>query len=433
MFVNLFFSSRVLGGSCATAMRRGYVALLVAGTAALTCVSMAESVYADWPVFRGVGGNGVVLDADVPTEFGGDSQKAIAWKVALPGRSVGGPIVVGKKVFTSSAGGVDAKRLTVSCVDTETGKLLWEQAFRATGRTFFYPTSSNAAPTPCSDGKSVFAFYSSNDLICLDVDGNLVWYRGLAYDFPKAGNDIGMSSSPTVAGDAVIVQVECQGESFAMGLDKRTGKTLWKMPRPNEANWASPVTVKLPGGQEAVVLQCRESLMLVEANTGEKIWEMDIPCQSIPSCTVSGANLVVPGNNGVHVLELGDSKVEPKKLWNSNKINPGSGSAVVRNGTLYALNGSVLVSADLLSGEEGWKLRLPDAGQLWATPVIAGSRLYAFTQDGDCFVVNLPDGADGKGEVIARNSLGEAVYGTPAIDGNALYVRSYDHLWKIAK
>jgi outer membrane protein assembly factor BamB len=113
-------------------------------------------------------------------------------------------------------------------------------------------------------------------------------------------------------------------------------------------------------------------------------------------------------------------------------VNPGSGSALAREGVVYALNGSVLVTADLLSGEEGWKLRLPDAGQLWATPVIAGDMLYAFTQDGDCFVVKLPSSKDGKGEVVARNTLGEAVYGTPAISGNALYVRSYDHLWKIA-
>ena len=394
---------------------------------------IAGSANADWPVFRGVGGNGVVADADLPSAFGGEENKSVKWKVKLPGRSVGGPVVIGNKVITNSAGGVDAKRLTVSCVDADSGKILWEQAFRATGRTFFYPTSSNAAPSPCSDGQRVFAFYSSNDLICLDLDGNLVWYRGLAYDFPKAGNDIGMSSSPTIAGGAIVVQVECQGDSFAIGIDRVTGKTLWKMERPKEANWASPVTVQLPGGKEAVALQCSESLMLVEPNTGERIWELDLACQSIPSCTFAGGNLLVPGNNGLTVLDLGDGVGEPKKLWSNNKINPGSGSALTRDGVVYAINGSVLVTADLLSGEEGWKLRLPDAGQLWATPVIAGDSLFAFTQDGDCFVVKLPAGKDGKGEIVSRNTMGEAVYGTPAISDNALYVRSYDHLWKISK
>ncbi len=145
---------------------------------------------------------------------------------------------------------------------------------------------------------------------------------------------------------AVIVQVECQGESFAMGLDRLTGKTLWKLERPNEANWASPVTVQLPGGKEAVVLQCSESLMLVDPNSGDKIWELDLGCQSIPSCTYVGSNLLVPGGKGMTVLDLGDGAGEPKSLWTNNKVNPGSGSALARDGVVYALNGSVLVTAD---------------------------------------------------------------------------------------
>jgi outer membrane protein assembly factor BamB len=80
-----------------------------------------------------------------------------------------------------------------------------------------------------------------------------------------------------------------------------------------------------------------------------------------------------------------------------------------------------------------WNLRLGEAGAIWSTPVIAGERLYVFTQDGDCFVVDVSkDVASKEKRILARNSLGESVYGTPAISGNALYVRSYDHLWKIA-
>ena len=71
--------------------------------------------------------------------------------------------------------------------------------------TIYPPTQRLPQPATVS---ACFAFYSSNDLACMDLDGNLLWYRGLAYDRPKAGNDVGMSSSPVVANGIVVAQVE---------------------------------------------------------------------------------------------------------------------------------------------------------------------------------------------------------------------------------
>ena len=71
----------------------------------------------------------------------------------------------------------------------------------------------------------------------------------------------------------------------------------------------------------------------------------------------------------------------------------------------------------------------PDAVSIWATPVIAGKRLYSFTQDGNCFTVEL-GGAEGK--IVATSKLGESVLGSPSIADNAMFVRSVDALWKIA-
>ena len=68
-------------------------------------------------------------------------------------------------------------------------------------------------------------------------------------------------------------------------------------------------------------------------------------------------------------------------------------------------------------------------GPFWASPVIAGEHLYSFNQDGVSQVVRLGE----KGEIVGENTLGESILGTPAIGGNALFVRSEKHLWKIAK
>ena len=136
-------------------------------------------------------------------------------------------------------------RDTASGVNLQSGKLEWEQTFRATGRPFCHPTSANAAPSPASDGQRIFAFFSSNDLACLSLSGELLWYRGLGYDYPKAGNDVGMASSPVVVDGTVIVKVEAQGDSFAAAIDAETGKNLWRIERPQMSNWASPLVIRV--------------------------------------------------------------------------------------------------------------------------------------------------------------------------------------------
>src|SRR4029079_9015788 len=135
------------------------------------------------------------------------------------------------------------------------GRRRWERQFWATGRTTCHEKISVAAPTPVSDGTHVFALFSSNDLVCLDLDGQLLWLRGLMRDYPNASNNLGLSSSPVVADGTLIVQVETDGAAFAAGIDAMTGVNRWKMERPKRVNWTSPMLLSGKDGQAVVVLQ----------------------------------------------------------------------------------------------------------------------------------------------------------------------------------
>ena len=204
----------------------------------------ATVVRADWKQFRGDDQRNASPDAKVPAEWG---EGEIAWKADLPGRAASSPIVVGDKVIATSASGYRNDRLHVAAFNEATGKQLWHRQFWATGRTLTHPFSSVAANTPASDGKYVYAFFSSNDLACLDLDGNLIWYRGITHDYPTAANDVGMSASPVIVGDVVVVQVENEVNSIAMGLDKATGEELWKVDRPQAMCWTSPGVLEADG------------------------------------------------------------------------------------------------------------------------------------------------------------------------------------------
>ena len=381
---------------------------------------------ADWLQFRGNGNKSVSTGDPPPVSF--SATENVAWKAPLPGRGVSGPVIVGKKIFVTASSGAKQDRLHVLCFDTATGKPAWERQFWATGRTLCHPTSAVAANTPASDGKRIFAFYSSNDLICLDLEGNLLWYRGLTFDYPNAANDVGLASSPLVIGETVVVQIENQGDSFAAGFDVATGETRWRVAREPAANWTSPVAMqgKTPE-QNAVVLQSGKSTVGLHAITGKLIWEHPSGGSGIPSPTVDGDVVFLPGSS-LTALRRDSGSLANEVLWANNKLAPGSASPVVHDGKVYTMNrAGVLSCGETAKGELLWQLRLK--GPMWATPVIAGNYLFAVNQDGLAQVVKLGE----KGEIAAENALGESVLGSPAVSDGAIYFRSDAHLWKIAK
>ncbi len=380
---------------------------------------------ADWLQFRGTNGASVSEDAAPPDSW--DETKNVAWKADLPGRGASGPFVVQGRTYVTCSSGVNQDRLHVVCVDNTNGEQVWQREFWATGRTLTHPFSAVAAPTPASDGERIFAFYSSNDLACLDLDGNLLWYRGLAFDYPKAGNDIGMASSPVVVGKTVVVQIESQGDSFAAGIDVETGETRWRVDRERRANWVSPIA--LPGkrdGKLAVLLQGPSGLTAHDSMTGEELWRYDVSCSTTPSVAVSGDHIFIPAN-GLTVLKLAPDASVPSLVWDSSQLSPSPASPVVVGDRVYTMNNSgVLACGDIASGKRLWQLRI--GGRHWSTPVVAGDRMFCINSDGDVKVVELGD----KGKVISTNEFSEDIKGTPALSGGALYVRSDSFLWKIA-
>ena len=375
-----------------------------------------------WLGFRGDGTSASLSAAPAMLDL--SEQGNIAWKLEMPGRSVAGPIVVGDLVVTTSSSGQDGEVLHVSGVDLNSGELLWEQTFHATGRPFCHPTSANAAPSPASDGERVFAFFSSNDLVCLSLEGELLWYRGLGFDYPKAGNDVGMASSPVVADGAVIVQVEAQGDSFAAAIDAETGKNLWRMDRPQTSNWSSPLVIRRPDDRSEVVIQSRQDVIAVDPRSGETRWSTEEGGSAIPSPTAAGGLLILPSDEVV-ALNIGASATAPEVAWRNNRLSPRNASVVATDDRIYSLKGSVLVAANLADGEQVWQERISGLGSAWATPVISGGRLYIFDQSGIGVVIE--DRGD-SGEKVCEVDLGEGVLGSPAIVDGKLIIRGTDSL-----
>jgi outer membrane protein assembly factor BamB len=276
-----------------------------------------------------------------------------------------------------------------------------------------------AAPTPCSDGERVFALYSSNDLFAFDLAGNLLWLRGLTYDYSNASNSLGMSSSPVVVGDTLVVQSENDSESLAVGIDVTTGKNRWKKERPKAANWTSAVVY-----QNVVALQSSKGLTGLNPRTGEIEWDYTDGASTTPSSAVTKNAIYVPSNG---ITALSPEKGSASQIWRAGGLKPGTGSPLVLGDAIYVLNGTgVLIRASITNGDEAWKLRLK--GPLSGSPVAARQYIYIVSERGDFQVIDTT--AKG-GAVVHTVELKDTLLCTPAISDGAVFVRSDKKLWKL--
>jgi outer membrane protein assembly factor BamB len=392
--------------------------------AILAAVAVAGS---DWRQFRGPAGAGAADGTAPPTEIAADRA---TWKANLPGRGLSAPIVVGDRVFVTASSGRLNDRLHVLAFAAADGKRLWERTVFATGPTAAHPKTCMAAPTPASDGKRVVALFGTDDLVCLDLDGNVLWARCLYEENPGATDGRGLATSPVIVAGRVIVHVETQNVSFAAGIDLASGTNCWRIERPRGIVWSTPTILPgwAAGGFDLVLLQGSTRLSAIDPATGQEAWHLDRKNDQIASALCHGDVLFVPGENGMAAFRRQDQG-PPQLLWESEKLNPVTASPVLVGNRLYCPRGSVVVVGDAATGAEVGRVRLR-GDAVGGSPVTAGGLIFCAAEDG---AVNVLKPGEKEPAIVGSGTVGETLLATPAIANGALYLRSDGHLWKFAK
>ncbi|HIL70122.1 MAG TPA: pyrrolo-quinoline quinone, partial [Verrucomicrobia bacterium] len=307
-------------------------------------LTLQSGIAENWTQFRGQNGTGVSKEWNL-TEHP-VTGRDIAWKIDLPGRGLSSPIIIENRAFVTCSSGIHQDRLHVICYNIEKGEEIWHRQFWATGRTMTQQKTCVAASTPTSDGSRIFALFSSNDLICLDLNGNLKWLRGLTVDYPNAGNSLGMAASPIIAENTLIIQTEADSESLALGIDPETGLNLWKRERPRNANWTSPLTLKTTGGSSIIALQSSRGIEAIHPKTGKVVWSYDDGAATIPSSASNGEILFVP-SHGITALKIQPGADSFTQIWRKRQFNPGTASPIAIANRIYTVNNA----GDLTCGD----------------------------------------------------------------------------------
>jgi len=391
----------------------------------LIAITPVLAIAGDWSQFKGPNGSGVSTDKNLPTEWSKD--KGIKWKTPLPARGVSSPVVAANKVYITCSSGVRDDRLHVLCFDATTGKQLWHRQLQGTGGTACHPKTCMASNTPVADETGVYALFATADLAAFDADGTLRWYRSLVGDYPTITNQVGMASSPVLVKDRLIVPMDNAGESFIAAVDTKYGKNLWKVERPRDINWVTPLVREVQGKTE-VLFSGANGLIAYDAANGDKRWSYKSGVGSIPTAALDGDALYLPVA-GVSKVKLSESGVVGEPEWKTAGLQNGMSSPLVYGGRVYAANGQGFISCgDAKTGKQLYKERVK--GAFSASPIAGDGKVYCFTETGICTVLKADSD---EFEILATNDLGEEIMGTPAIANGLIFIRTDKAVYAIGK
>lgn len=382
-----------------------------------------KAMMANFPSFRGPGGNGIAYLKNVPTEWDGASGKNIKWKVETALHAYNSPVVWGDKLFLS---GADANQKQVYCYDKNSGKLLWTADVKdiagSSAAPEVTPDTGHAAASVSTDGKSVFAIFSNGDLIALDMKGKQVWSKNLGVP----DNHYGHSSSLVVFEDKLIVQYDHKKSGKVMALSTKTGDQIWSTDRKVKVSWASPVIVK-NGGRVEVILAADPCVASYDAQTGEELWKLDCITGEVgPS--VAYANGIVFALNEYASLVAIKTGDQPEVLWEAYDYLSDVPSPIATDKYLFVVTSYGLIACyDALSGELYWEHEFDNG--FYASPILVDDKIYLLDRAGSMHIFK----ADKEFVSVATSNLGEKSDSTPAFADGHIYIRAGKNLYCIGK
>lgn len=401
---------------------------------ALTIFALAVGSFVaadDWPGWRGPNRDGHSKESGLPTKW---DAKSIVWRTALPGIGQSSPVIIGNRIFLTAALENGKKRVVLG-VDRAKGNIVWqEEAWSGTPEKS-HPMNGWASATCASDGERVIAYFGKGGLHCYSVEGKKLWSRDLG-EFPGPW---GTSACPLIVGDLVIQNGDSTGKSFMIAVDKKTGKDVWKTPRPDlpKGGWSSPVLVDA-GSRKEVIINGEEFVIAYDPASGKELWKCKTFAGRGEPTVAPGAGLVFVVNGlagDVYALKPGgDGNITKSHMaWHTpRKTKRDQPSPIVVGKYLVVADmDGITTCYDTGNGKPLWKERVRGTS-FTAAPVAAGGLVYFLSENGDTTV--LEPGPTFK--VIAENSLSatkEIFRASLTPSGGRFFARSQTHLYCIGK
>jgi outer membrane protein assembly factor BamB len=396
------------------------MALVALLTVAALASKAADEATTEWPQWLGPNRDGSVAEKVAP--WTGDLK--VHWRAAV-GEGNSSPVVANGLVFLhSKVKDKDVERM--QAFDVRTGDVKWTQEY---DKTPFKPLfGEGPRATPCVHDGKVYSLGNTGVLACWEAaTGKPVWKVDTLANPKKDNLFFGISASPLIVGENVVVQ---GGKDTSKGLkayDRKTGKPTWTA-GDDAASYAAPVLL----GKDIVVLT-GANLMAVSAS-GEVRWKFAFKDALNESSTtpIKVGDLyvtasVTAGGVAVRVADQ-EGKPMPEQAWKnptltcyfSTPVAVGKDHLYLVTGVATLLNPSVtLRCVETATGKEVWNK--PNVGKYHAALLrMADGNLLMHDDQGNLYLLapNVKEYQE-----LAKSKVCGPTWAHPAVAGGRLYVR----------
>lgn len=390
----------------------------------LSDAALAEN----WPGWRGPRGDGTSQEKNVPVKWS-DTQN-IAWKIPLPGKGHASPIVWGRRIFVVTAGKEQKQRILI-CLDRKDGKILWQRVVIEAPLERINRLNSYASSTPATDGERVYVSFLDSDKMFIagyDFDGNKLWaVRPGAF-----ASMHGYCSSPVIWKDKLIINGDHDGASYIVALNRTTGQTIWKTPRPNKTrSYCTPI-IRQIDGRNQMILSGTMCVASYDPDTGKQHWISDGPTeQYVASIVYNGELLFMTCGYPKHFMQAirpdGHGNVtDTHILWQKHKDCSYVPSPIAFGPYFLIVSDPGIASCfEAKTGKRLWREKL---GRHYSASLVSANGLVYFLSDQGVMTVVKPGETL---DIVARNELGENTYASPAISNGQIFIRADKHLYCI--
>ncbi len=394
----------------------------------LTPAARAEN----WPTWRGPRLDGTSLDMKAPVRWSGTSN--VVWKTEMPGIGHASPIVWGDRVFTVAMLPAENARVLL-CLDRGSGRVLWQKTVLVSPLERKHPLNSHASSTPATDGERVYvAFLDRQEMVvaAYDFSGEQKWLVR-----PGGFSSMhGFCSSPILYDDLAIVNGDHDGDSYLVALDRRSGKTRWKIPRENKTRSYCVPLIRELSGRTQMVLSGDKCVASYNPRDGQRHWIIDGPTDQFVASVVyndrAGLLFITGGYPEHHILAVkpdgqGNITRTDKIVWRTNRGVSYVPSPISEGDYFLVVSDSGVAHCfEAKSGKIAWQERM---GEHHASLTSANGLVYFLNDDGVTHVVK-PGPAY---ELIARNELGERTFASPAISDGRIFIRGDRHMFCVGQ